>query len=343
MNVRKAVSPALALIIAGVFAGPAAATLTGFQTYHGNVGYSADGFASTGQNGTISANVPAGSTVLAAYLYTATFYTSSTMGDGTTFNGTAVTFDAPVVNTDACCSLASRRADVTSIAKTMIDGGSGGIYNFTLAEASGNQDGESLVVVYSNPTLAESTFAILDGFASTSGDTTHVNFADPLDPSAPGFFAEMFLGIGFSYNGSTCTDTGQTSRVDVNGTTITNNAGCNDDSIDTVADNGNLLTTGGFDDPFSPHLPTTAQDHERYNLAPYITVGDTSITVDTFNASHDDNIFLAGFYVNGLAGINQPPPVGVPEPSTLPLLSIGALGLGLSLLGRRRRAWIARK
>lgn len=329
MNVRRLVPPFLLLMLACAFAGPASASLTEFKTFIGNVGYSSDGFASTSQTGTISAQVPVGSTVLAAYLYTGTFSTTATTGDGTTLNGTVVNFGAPSINSDACCANASRRADVTSIIKPLIDGGPGGIYDFTVSETSGSQDGESLVVVYSNASLPESTFAILDGFARTTGDTTSINFADPLDPTAPGFFAEMFLGDEFSFDGTGCTGSGQVSTVKVNGTTITDNAGCNDDSIDATPANGNLMTTGGFDDPFSPLLPTTAEDHERYNLVPQISMGDTSIVVDTVNASRDDNIFLAGFYVSGIAGINEPPPTGVPEPSNLVLFGTGVLGLWL--------------
>jgi hypothetical protein len=94
--------------------------------------------------------------------------------------------------------------------------------------------------------------------------------------------------------------------VTVNSTLITKSAGCNDDSIDANAANGNLITVGGFNDPFSPLLPSIANDHERYNLQPYITKGDTSIKIDTQNPSGDDNIFLAGIYVTGIAGFNAP-------------------------------------
>lgn len=312
-----------------VGAAPASASLTTFKSFTGNIGYSSDGWGGTNQAGVISVSAPVGSTVLGAYLYTATFFNSTHAGVGATLNGTAVAFGAPVVNADACCSIASARADVTSIVAGVVNGGPGGVYNFNLTEASSSQDGEALVVVYSNAALATGSFGLLDGFARTAGDTTAVNFAAPLDPTKPGFAAEMVLGIGFSCCGS------QFSTVKVNGTTITERAGNKDDGT-TPDFNGNLITVGGFDDPFSPMLPTYEQDHERYNLVPQIAVGDTSIRIDTFNTSHDDNIFMAGFYVTGIAGFNEPPPVpGIPEPETYALMLAGLVTLGF--VARRRR------
>jgi len=317
----------LPLAAAGLLmAGSAQASLTAFQQYTGNVGYSSDGFGSTSQSGTISASVPAGSTVLAAYLYTSTFSNSTLSGVGGTLNGNALSYTALGVNSASCCDLTAGRTDVTSIVKPIIDGGAGGIYNFSITETSSSQDGEALVVVYSNPALGISTVGILDGFASVIGDTTSINFVAPLDPTAPGFFAEMALGIGFSC----CTS--QKSTVKVNGVTMTDNAGNNDDG-NAVA-NGALITVGGFDDPFSPANPLYTEDHERYDLTPFITAGDTSIKVDTINGSRDDNIFLALFHVTGEAGINQPPGPTVPEPGSLALA-----GLALaSLAGLRRKA-----
>lgn len=317
----------LAALMVAVCAAPARAELTLFQSFVGNVGVSSDGFGSTSQAGIISAQVPAGAVVLAAYLYTSThsFSAGPAVGGGT-LAGQPVAYGAPVLNLTACCNLASQRADVTSIIKPLIDGGAGGVYNFAVTETHAGQDGEALVVVYSHASLPTGTVGILDGWASVLGDQTSINFADPLDPTAAGFFAEMRLGIGFS-----CCS--QASTVNVNGTLITANAGNNDDGAQVA--NGSLITVGGFNDPFSPFLPTYAQDTERYNLVPYIALGDTSITVRTANASRDDNIFLAIFHVAGIAGVNEPPPPPngdpVPEPATL-LLS----GLALAAGGYRR-------
>lgn len=312
-----------------VGASRAEASLALFNAYTGTVGVSTDGVGGISPNGgTISALVPVGSTVVAAYLYTAT-YSGATNANiaGTTLNGTVVSFAPIVPNPTTCCSLASARADVTSIVAPIINGGAGGQYNFTVAESSSLQDGEGLVVIYSNPLLPVSSIGIMDGFSAAGGDSFAINFADPLNPAAPGFFAEMMLGIGFS-----CCN--QSSNVTVNSTLITQSAGNNDDG--TVASNGSLITVGGFNDPYSPLLPSYANDHERYNLTPYITAGDTTINVRTNNPSNDDNIFLAVFNVLGLAGFNAPPPgpAVVPEPATLTLLGVG---LGLAAARRRYR------
>lgn len=311
-----------------LFAMGAQASLTTFQTYTGTVGLSTDGFGASSNVGTLTANAPAGSTVIAAYLYSATYETFGT--PTVTLNASTVAFGPRVGNPDVCCSLASFRANVTSIVKPIIDAGPGGAYNFSIAETGlgGSTDGEALVVVYSNSSLAVATVGILDGFSGASGDSTSINFATPLNPAAPGFFADMRLGIGFS-----CCDT-QRSTVVVNGTTMTNNAGNYDDGLNLA--NGSLITMGGDNDAYSGHLPTYANDHERYNLVPYINSGDTSISIRTNNPSYDDNIFLATFWVSGLAGVNEPPPppVNTPEPASLALMGLGLVGLGFA---RRRR------
>lgn len=319
------------LLVATVFSvgafitNEADASLTSLNTWIGNVGYSSDGFGSTSQAGEISAYVPAGSTVLVAYLYTATFDNPSISFSGS-LAGVAVTYDNIGVNAGTCCDLSAGRVDVTNILAPIINVGSGGQYDFAITEDDASQDGEALVVVYENLGIPESTFAILDGFASVTGDTTSLNFSEALDPSSPSFYAEMFLGISFS-----CCDD-QKSVVSVNSILATENAGNNDDGLGGVSE-GQLITVGGFNDPFSPLLPSYVDDHEKYNLKQFISSGDKSISIKTANASQDDNIFLAGFYAKGRAGLNTSlptPPSTVPEPSILFLIASGLAGFSFS-------------
>jgi hypothetical protein len=307
---------------------PAAASLNLFKSFVGNYGLSTDGGGSNVGDYTVSATVPLGATVAAAYLYQATYSVGAPQP--ISLNGTPVTFGSFVPNATACCGIASSRADVTSAVKTVIDGGSGGTYNFNISEgSSGVTDGTALVVVYSFASLPVSTVAILDGFASVTGDTTNINFAEPLNPEAPGFVADVRLGIGFS-----CC--GQKSTINVNGDLLTENAGNYNDGNN--ASDGELITVGSDDDPFSPALPTYEQDTERYNLKPFINAGDTTIKIDTINASADDNIFLLAGLFTGRAGINEPPPPvdGVPEPASWAMMIAGFALIGRSM--RRRTA-----
>lgn len=329
---RKIVLATCAMLLAGA-ANPAQAAITLFQSYVGKYGLSTDGGGSSGSSYLVSAFVPVGATVTAAYLYQATNGVNASQG--MTLNGNALSFGAFVPNGTACCSLGSSRADVTSLVASVVNGGLTGTYDFTVGEGnSGKTDGAALVVVYSAATLADSTVAILDGFASVTGDTTTLNFAEPLNPAAPGFLADMRLGINFS-----CCS--QRSTVNVNGSLLTENAGNNDDGVGSTA-NGQLITVGGNDDAFSPANPSYADDHERYNLAPFINAGDSSIVIRTSNSSRDDNIFLLAGQFSGKAGVNAPPPnSAVPEPATWAMLILGFGAVGGTLRRRQQAARVS--
>jgi IPTL-CTERM motif len=333
MSMRSLKTLVLLLLAARcLLMGEAQASLTVSQTFVGNYAVSTDGWGALDQSGTIEASVPAGATVVGAYLYTSTYGGISISAAGGTLNGIPVTYTSLGQSNPA---LTAGRTDVTDIVKAVINGGPGGTYGFAITETSAQQGGSALVVVYQKPDLPYSTVGIMDGFSQSTGDSATINFATPLAPAAPGFFAELRLGIGHSFGD-------QTSRIRVNGTTITENAGNFDDGTGFIGRSGTLITVGGFNDPFSALLPSYDDDHERYNLmtyttaggAPIITAGDTSIFVETNNPSRDDNLFLAVFHVAGTA----PQPTAIPTLSQWGMILLSALMvLGTIMTLRRRR------
>jgi len=313
----------------------AEASLSLFQTYVGTNSLSTGGCGSTTQACSFTSSVPVGSTVLGAYLYSSDVPSGGAPGG--TLDGSTVNYSTPLGANPY--GLEAYRADVTSIVTSAVAAASSSTLTFNVTETNAAQDGEALVIVYSNPSLAVQTVGILDGFSTSAGDSSSINFATPLNPSAPGFFADMRIGDGYSYDGTGCTLNSQVSLITVNSQALTNVAGCNDDSVDATPANGNLITIGGDFDPYTPIVAggenVTADDHERYDLSSFITAGDTSINIHTQNPSGDDNIFLETFDVSGIAGVNAPPPVtGVPEPMSVAVLSVGMLGLGYA---RRKR------
>jgi hypothetical protein len=330
MKVRSLV-PVLALP-ALLLAVPAYASLTSFATFTGNVSESTSGCGSITSGCNLTANVPVGSTVLAAYLYSS--LNTPSVVPGGTLNGSVVNYSTALGVDNGF--LQAYRANVTSIVQAAVGGGSAAPFTLAVTETNtGAQDGEALVVVYSNPTTvtATQTVGILDGFSASAGDTATINFSSPLNPTAPGFVADMRIGDGFSFDGSDPNNpisSSQVSHITVDGTLISAVAGHCDDATESCTD-GNLITVGSDNDPFTPASPTVGQDHERYNLTPEIHVGDTSITVGTLNPSGDDNIFLETFLITGSATINQPQ---TPEPATLSLLGLGLL-FGARKLRRR--------
>jgi hypothetical protein len=315
----------LAAVLIGGVGAEANASDTLFQQFTGDYGVATSGWGSLADSGTMSVSIPVGATVTGAWLYQSTYNLGdSPTAPGGTFGGSNVDYSTALgVNASACCNLEAYRGDVTSTVAATVNGGSGGTYNFSVSETdTTEQDGEALVVVYTLPSIATNTVAILNGAASSAGDVSHVNFATPLDPSAPGFFAHMAIGDGFS-----CC--GQESTITVNGQEMTTAAGNNDSSVDGSAANGNLITMGNIAGPYTGGIPGSPQtdysaDHEAYDLVPFLSNGDTTITIDTINASLDDNIFVQVLDVSGIASVTP----GVPETSTWVMLLIGFGGLG---------------
>jgi hypothetical protein len=196
------------------------------------------------------------------------------------------------------------RADATAQVSATVGGGGVAPVDFPVDSESyplfSLIQGTVLAVVYSNPGEEKRCIAFFDGGVDTTGDVFSLALDQPLDPGLPGF--EVLMSVGIAY--STATNP-QRTIIDVNGRRLTSVAGGTDDSPD-------LLTVGGQgddpanpDDPFAAPFMATDLDDELYDLAqgdgtnptPFVSAGETLITVETENLSDDDNLFFAGFNV----------------------------------------------
>jgi hypothetical protein len=305
--------------------------------YFANAALSIDGLGVLGPGtGQLQANIPSGSQILGAYLYTASIW-RSIVSSGTVFsvrfNGTLLTPSAGTLLTPDVNPVNTVRYDVTNIVRSATQGGPGGLYNFNLQE-TGDNDGSVLVIAYRNAATQGRSALIFDGELSTTGDTTRLNFASPYTGG------NLIMSLASSYS---VQPSGQYTQIDVrtsNNPTarrLTTSAGGSE--RDGQGENGALITVGGigdspanpapFVDPFVDDL-----DDELYNLAlgnsadanPFITPGDTWAELNTINLSNDDNVF--GVFISADFMIDNP----IPTPGAAALLGLGGL-----LAARRRR------
>lgn len=357
MTSKSALAAAAGLLALGIACTTARAQLTPSFTWSGNGNWSLDAVGSNNTPvGDVQADVPVGSTIVKAFLYSSiyTFNTGNpsasvpnvTLG-GTTYSGSDWTQLPP----DSSVSvLDAYRADVTSQMQAAIGGGSGSEFNFSVTENSNNNgtDGEILAIIYSNPADPAVTISFLDGSLSSTGATTTIHYASPLSGvGSSGFYEQMSLGDGFSYQDFA---TQQYSQVDVNGRRLTTSAGGDDDNTSGGADgsgaNGNLITVGGIGDstsnPDDPNAtPTTNRsDDELYDLGqgdlanstPFVSNGDTTTVINTVNPSNNDNIFFLGLNITAQATVTN----GTPDAaSTAALMALALAAVGSVALRRR--------
>jgi hypothetical protein len=355
---KFALAATASALLLGLSCTSARAQLTPAFEWSGNGNWSLDAIGSNNSPvGNVLADVPVGSTVVKAYLYSSIYNfnvgdPSATTPDvtlgSTTYSGadwTSLPADSSVNVLDAY------RADVTAQMQAAIGSGSATPFSFSVSENTNNAgtDGEVLAIVYSNPADPAVTVAFLDGSLSSTGATTTVNYASPLSGvGTPSFYAQMSIGDGFSFQ-----DNGdqQYSEIDVNGRRLTTSAGGDDDDVGGGADgsgyNGDLITVGGIGDstsnPDNPNAtPTTNRsDDELYDLGqgdaanptPFVSNGDTSTTITTINPSNNDNIFFLGLNITAQATVTN----GTPDiASTAALMALALAATGCASLRRRK-------
>jgi pimeloyl-ACP methyl ester carboxylesterase len=278
----------------------------------GRVSVSIDALGTLNTTGEIQVMKPAGATVRKAFLASATtgfaYYNQGPLADGDVY----LEYFPVYWNTITESSIYSYNhlADVTVIIKAVVDPAPAGRVDLNVFESDSYRiDGETLVVIFDDPSQSEdNTVALLFGAQNWSGDTFEITFDRPIDTDDPNLVLDMSLAI--SYGAQGCAN-GQYSQIDVNGSRLTTSAGGEDDG---TCANGALVTAGGVDDsnanppdPYSGDTDDPRYDDELYNLKPFVEDGDTGITVNTYNPSADDNIFMAVFSLSGSASIGIEP------------------------------------
>jgi hypothetical protein len=333
----------VALVLMTSMTAPAYATLDLIPEgiISGTVGVSSDGCGTNQPPCNINQDVPAGATVLQAYLYAVIIPTTPPATLTVDMDGTNHVLALLPQNTNPT-GYEAYRADVTAEVTTELGSDAAHVFvvDDSVTEATGNVDGVGLVIVYSDASLPVGSVLVFDGGLDQM-DMATFNFGAAADTSDPDFAAEMRLGISFSQQGgppgSDICGTGSAmfTHVDVNSQRLTSCAGNLDDG-DAVA-NGALFTIGGVGDNIGPNPADPFQEaadgaqvrntdeDERYDVEPFIQNGDTSMTIMTDNPSNDDFIWLSIIRTSGLTIVDQPQIAGSILPLDTTALLIGGL------------------
>jgi hypothetical protein len=278
-------------------------------TETGQITLSSDGLGIVGTSGLIQVDKPsAGATVRAAYLASAsTGFSGYVISDNEiTLAGSGVVWSSVIPNGIFCFN---HFADVTSIVAPVLNPAPAGITDLELTEPnSSGVDGSALYVIFNDPATAITRTAIIAfGAQATTGDQFNIGFGQPVDVDA-NTVIEMGLAISYGAQGQgDC----QVSEIDVNGNRLTSDAGHMEDGE--FADSA-LLTVGGIGDsrsnpanPFGIACNTgiVGDDDELYDIAGFVNDGDTGVTVNTFNPSNNDNIFVAHLLLDFAAVVGE--------------------------------------
>lgn len=294
--------------------------------YIGKYVFSADGFSNkpvigqTTVSGTLQVEKPAGATTVENAFLTLVSSSTNPPSPQATLDSQSVTFThrSGGVNGDSWRNWLS---DVTNIVSTELDSASAGTINvpvvFGPISRTSNDNvytGVALTVIFNSTTAETGTTIFQFGHASTSGETTTIDFS-PLTTTPAG--ALLSLGIGWSIQSSAtapsdnseCDGTGELTCVDITTTSagktrVSNFAGGRDDSLDT---NPALITVGGVGDTAMTDssfgdgtFGSYTDDSELYDISSLLDVGDDQLVLETFNPSGNDTVFQLVLSIPGV-------------------------------------------
>lgn len=307
----------------------------------GHLTWSTDGLGiASGHTGTIQADRPAGSTVIAAFLMVSTMNIGGLITHAPTdikLNNKAVTFTHRAKETTSGMGFDNFLADVTDNVKAKLDAHSAGVVDINVDNGQYQETGDSfitgdeLLVVYDTPSAPKASIILEFGTSATTGDNFALDYPALTSPQTADL--EMSIGDAYSYGED------QHSTITVNGQTLTDRAGHFDDCSTFAQDNTDcpdpaLITVGGVGDSTdNPNLSdpwSETADDELYSLSPFVHVGDTQVAVTTLNESNNDNIFSAVFYLKNVEVTGAKSPSSMRSAS---LANTGGNGSDLAILG----------
>lgn len=264
----------MSLLLAAWLSAPAHAGMTQVLLASGPYSLSIDGAGSSVSSSmTYQITRPkAGATVYQAFASVSGVWGSGDPGvNSLTIGGIGVTLNQ--VQVDPGNAVYTRFDDVTAELSAYLDALPVGVSNVPVIEGggAGQNDGNSLVVVWQDPVLPISAVSLSYGSLLTgTNPRLSINTA-PMDTLAAGFGVEVGIGIAFSTGISP-----QVSSVLVNGNFVNGSAGGYDDG--NLA-NGGLYTFGGDGD---------GANSERYDATTMVSDGDTQVALDLIGQSQDD-------------------------------------------------------
>lgn len=267
-----------------------------FSRFTGKYSVSTDG---AGDLGNLTVEKAAGATTLeAAYLTLVAKGNACPVTGSMTFSGSPVTFTH--TGRDSGSYFCNYFVDVTSSMSGALGAlAAGSSASFSVDYDTAKYTGAGLTAVFNNDSVQEGTVIYQFGHSPVTGNEINLNF--PALQSAPvSDSAILSLGIGWSIQSASYVNSSSegynfiriATSSNPNPVTISEIAGGYDDGFS--AGDAGLVTIGGVGD--SPNLPTGAwanyqSDDELYDVASFLSVGDTSLTVFSVNPSVNDTIF----------------------------------------------------
>lgn len=246
----------------------------------------------TFNTGTVNIDKPAGAKVHAVFVMSIDQPDFAGPASDITVDGIAVTLD----NTETSTTLLGREninrwGDVTAELRVHIDGLADGANTLTLSEVTpASSNGSLIVVVWDDPAKSNSLAALNFSSLRTSQGSNVSIPVSTIDTSDPNFGLQMGVAIGHSTGSGS-----EITTVRVNNQVVTNSAGGADDGIATV---GELITVGSPGEPSTPN--NLANDHEVYDLSPFVADSDTSIDITTASSHAFDYLSLVWITGNAI-------------------------------------------